>query len=116
MVIGKIRRKCQLFDGICSVGAISRFGVEPYKNSGEQGFGTVFKPWFCSLTYQEPHDEALGQLDLYSLKHKGVGTKFSPKMVVISDVTATIFDIDNWFITYQYHYFVLWQENDFGII
>ena len=44
MVIGKIRRKCQLFDGICSVGAISRFGVEPYKNSGEQGFGTVFKP------------------------------------------------------------------------
>ena len=23
------------------------FGVEPYKNSGQQGFGTVGKPWIC---------------------------------------------------------------------
>ena len=44
MVIGKIRRKCQLFDGICGVGAILRFGVEPYKNSREQGFDIVEKP------------------------------------------------------------------------
>ena len=31
-------------------------------------FGTVRCDWFCSLTYQNPHNEAFGRLEFYSVK------------------------------------------------
>ena len=43
--------ECLLCICWASVGAKPTSGAEPWKNSGQQGFGTVGKPWFSSLTY-----------------------------------------------------------------
>ena len=65
--------------------------VKPYKNSRQHGFGTVRKLWLCCLTYQKPHDEALGENQLKGVKVRVFQLKFSPKRPVLSDVTAPDF-------------------------
>ena len=70
-------------------GRHTAYGVKPCKNSGQQGLGTVEKPCFCSLTYQNPHDEGIGRSELYTVKHRGVRTKLGAKTSLIFDVTVT---------------------------
>ena len=36
----------------------------------KQLFGAVTCAWFCSLTYQKPHNKAFGHLELYSVKDR----------------------------------------------
>ena len=61
-----------------------QIGIKVHDIFQSQHFGTIRCAWFCSLTYQESYDEALGHLELYLLKCRGVRTKFSAKRLYLT--------------------------------